>query len=83
VIRSPDLASSYRGAFPSSDSGKSPFRQLHGYWDSPEFTSAFPEHLAMPALGVPIHTLVNWSYNTIRPRLRQLNQSAKFCKILR
>jgi len=26
-----------------------PFRQLHGYWDSPEISSAFPWHPKMPA----------------------------------
>lgn len=27
---------------PEGDSGIVLFRQLHGYWDSPEFSSAFP-----------------------------------------
>lgn len=44
VNRSPGLASSYFGVFPSYDSDLIPFRQLHGYWDSPEISSAFPWH---------------------------------------
>ena len=44
VNRSPGLASSYSGVFPSNDSDFMPFRQLHGYWDSPEISSAFPWH---------------------------------------
>ncbi len=44
VNRSPDLASSYSGVFPSYDSDFMPFRPLHGYWDSPEISSEFPRH---------------------------------------
>jgi hypothetical protein len=57
VNRSPDFASSYFGVFPSLDSDFLPFRQLHGYWDSPEFSSVFPWHLYDTSTFVHKHKL--------------------------
>ncbi len=45
VLRSPDLGSSYLGAFPFFNSGTVPFRPHHGYWDSPAVSAVFPEYL--------------------------------------